>query len=66
VAGKLAERAYAQNAEAGEAAQPEAEANDDVVDAEFEEVDDDKKISLFIRQELKQALDNSDACFCRF
>jgi molecular chaperone DnaK len=43
VAGKLAERAYAQNAEAGEAAQPEAEANDDVVDAEFEEVDDDKK-----------------------
>jgi molecular chaperone DnaK len=43
VAGKLAERAYAQNAEAGDAAQPEAEANDDVVDAEFEEVDDDKK-----------------------
>jgi molecular chaperone DnaK len=43
VAGKLAERAYAQNAEAGDAPQPEAKANDDVVDAEFEEVDDDKK-----------------------
>jgi molecular chaperone DnaK len=42
-AGKLAERAYAENAEAGETAQPEADANDDVVDAEFEEVDDDKK-----------------------
>jgi molecular chaperone DnaK len=42
-AGKLAERAYAENAEAGDTAQPEADANDDVVDAEFEEVDDDKK-----------------------
>jgi molecular chaperone DnaK len=42
-AGKLAERAYAENAEAGESAQAEANANDDVVDAEFEEVDDNKK-----------------------
>ena len=50
--GKMAERAYAQQAEAGQAeaaagASAEAEsntANDDVVDAEFEEVkDDDKK-----------------------
>lgn len=46
VAGKLAEQAYAENAEAGAA--PEGEtasdaAEDDVVDAEFEEVDDDKK-----------------------
>ncbi|RKZ84689.1 MAG: molecular chaperone DnaK [Gammaproteobacteria bacterium] len=42
--GDLAEKAYAENAEAG--ATPEeasAEAADDVVDAEFEEVDDDKK-----------------------
>jgi molecular chaperone DnaK len=49
VAGKLAERAYAQNAEQGEAGGPEAGAESDgakdenVVDAEFEEVDDDKK-----------------------
>ena len=44
VAGKLAEKAYAQNAEAGEGAADSAEAAaDDVVDAEFEEVDDDKK-----------------------
>ena len=46
VSGKLAEQAYAENAEAG--ASPEGEASeeapaDDVVDAEFEEVDDDKK-----------------------
>lgn len=41
---KIAEQAYAENAEAGGAAEeaPEAAA-DDVVDAEFEEVDDDKK-----------------------
>lgn len=46
-AGKLAERAYAENAEAGEgaAADDSAAQNDDVVDAEFEEVDDDKKNS---------------------
>lgn len=45
-AGKLAERAYAENAEAGESAADESAAqNDDVVDAEFEEVDDDKKNS---------------------
>jgi len=44
VAGKLAEKAYAQNAEAGAGAAENAEAAaDDVVDAEFEEVDDDKK-----------------------
>ena len=49
VAGKLAERAYAQNAEQTEAGGSEAgaeseEAKDEnVVDAEFEEVDDDKK-----------------------
>ncbi len=51
VAGKLAERAYAQTGEQAETAGPEAgaaepsdTANDDnVVDAEFEEVDDDKK-----------------------
>jgi molecular chaperone DnaK len=49
VAGKLAERAYAQNAEQAEAGGPEAGAESDgakdenVVDAEFEEVDDDKK-----------------------
>jgi molecular chaperone DnaK len=43
-AAKLAEKAYAQNAEAGEGAADSAEAAaDDVVDAEFEEVDDDKK-----------------------
>jgi len=43
--GKLAEQAYAENAEAGAASEGEAsaEAADDVVDAEFEEVDDDKK-----------------------
>ena len=42
---KLAEQAYAENAEAGESAEEgkaKAEA-DDVVDAEFEEVNDDKK-----------------------
>jgi molecular chaperone DnaK len=41
---KLAEQAYAENAEAGDAAQdaPKADA-DDVVDAEFEEVNDEKK-----------------------
>lgn len=46
-AGKLAERAYAENAEAGEGAASDdtAAQNDDVVDAEFEEVDDDKKNS---------------------
>ncbi|WP_289282659.1 MULTISPECIES: molecular chaperone DnaK [unclassified Methylophaga] len=46
VAGKLAERAYAENAEAGAAdagQADDAKAGDDVVDAEFEEVDDDKK-----------------------
>lgn len=45
VSGKLAEQAYAENAEAGgEAPEAGAEAAaDDVVDAEFEEVDDDKK-----------------------
>ncbi|BDZ73548.1 chaperone protein DnaK [Methylophaga marina] len=46
VAGKLAERAYAENAEAGAADEGQADdakAGDDVVDAEFEEVDDDKK-----------------------
>jgi molecular chaperone DnaK len=45
VAGKLAERAYAENAEAGEAAADAGESAqaDDVVDAEFEEVDDSKK-----------------------
>ena len=43
--GKLAEQAYAENAEAGAAPEGEAtsDATDDVVDAEFEEVDDDKK-----------------------
>jgi len=42
---KLAERAYAENAEAGagEGAADDAQSGDDVVDAEFEEVDDDKK-----------------------
>ena len=46
-AGKLAKRAYAENAEAGEGAATDDSAaqNDDVVDAEFEEVDDDKKNS---------------------
>ena len=46
-AGKLAERAYAENAEAGEGAATDdaAAQSDDVVDAEFEEVDDDKKNS---------------------
>jgi molecular chaperone DnaK len=45
VSGKLAERAYAENAEAGagEAAAEDSAQADDVVDAEFEEVDDDKK-----------------------
>ena len=50
VAGKLAERAYAQANEQQGAAGPEAAAeagdapaDDNVVDAEFEEVDDDKK-----------------------
>ena len=47
-AGKLAEKAYAANAEGEEGpvdanAEPSANANDDVVDAEFEEVKDDKK-----------------------
>lgn len=42
---KLAERAYAENAEAGagEAAADDNAQADDVVDAEFEEVDDDNK-----------------------
>jgi molecular chaperone DnaK len=40
---KIAEQAYAENAEAGGATEETAEAADDVVDAEFEEVDDDKK-----------------------
>ena len=44
VSGKLAEQAYAENAEAGAAPEGETtEATDDVVDAEFEEVDDNKK-----------------------
>jgi molecular chaperone DnaK len=44
VSGKLAEQAYAENAEAGATPEGEqAEAADDVVDAEFEEVEDDKK-----------------------
>ena len=44
-AGNLAERAYAENAEAGgnDAAEGASAQSDDVVDAEFEEVDDDKK-----------------------
>jgi len=43
--GKLAEQAYAENAEAGTAPEGESAeaAADDVVDAEFEEVEDDKK-----------------------
>jgi molecular chaperone DnaK len=46
---KLAEKAYAANADGAEpvdanaTAEPSANANDDVVDAEFEEVKDDKK-----------------------
>ncbi len=42
---KLAERAYAENAEAGagEGAADDSAQGDDVVDAEFEEVDDDNK-----------------------
>ena len=42
---KMAEQAYAENAEASSATEETAEAaaTDDVVDAEFEEVDDDKK-----------------------
>ncbi len=40
---KLAEQAYAENAEAGEGAAEAKADTDDVVDAEFEEVDDDKK-----------------------
>jgi len=40
---KLAERAYAENAEAGEGVADNEQSGDDVVDAEFEEVDDDKK-----------------------
>ncbi|AFI83399.1 molecular chaperone DnaK [Methylophaga nitratireducenticrescens] len=46
-AGTLAERAYAENAEAGESAATDDSAaqNDDVVDAEFEEVDDGNKNS---------------------
>ncbi len=44
ISGKLAEQAYAENAEAGSTeGEATAEAADDVVDAEFEEVDDDKK-----------------------
>ena len=49
VAGKIAEKAYAQSAEAEAGTEPEAEnaqgeAGEEVVDAEFEEVkDDDKK-----------------------
>lgn len=44
VAGKLAERAYAENAEAGTDTEQADDAKaDDVVDAEFEEVDDDNK-----------------------
>ena len=44
VSGKLAEKAYAENAEAGSTEEASTEAAaDDVVDAEFEEVDDDKK-----------------------
>jgi len=47
--GKLAEKAYAANADGAEpvdanaTAEPSANANDDVVDAEFEEVKEDKK-----------------------
>ena len=48
VAGKLAERVYQQSAEEGQAAEAgategSAEPQDDVVDAEFEEVKDDDK-----------------------
>ncbi len=43
VAGKIAEKAYAEQAQAGEpAAEGEAAADDDVVDAEFEEVKESK------------------------
>jgi molecular chaperone DnaK len=42
-AAKISERAYAENAEAGNSAESAKPASDDVVDAEFEEVDDDKK-----------------------
>jgi molecular chaperone DnaK len=42
-AAKISERAYAENAEAGNAAENAAPESDDVVDAEFEEVEDDKK-----------------------
>ena len=46
--GKMAERLYAQQGAAGEGGAESAQAggaagNDDVVDAEFEEVDDSKK-----------------------
>jgi len=40
---KLAEQAYAENAEAGEGAAEAKADTDDVVDAEFEEVNDEKK-----------------------
>jgi len=40
---KLAEQAYAENAEAGETTADASKDADDVVDAEFEEVEDDKK-----------------------
>jgi molecular chaperone DnaK len=43
VSGKLAEQAYAENAEAGTTEEEATKADDDVVDAEFEEVNDDKK-----------------------
>ncbi|MBE0438779.1 MAG: molecular chaperone DnaK [Gammaproteobacteria bacterium] len=42
-AAKISERAYAENAEAGSSTEQSKPASDDVVDAEFEEVDDDKK-----------------------
>ncbi len=42
-AAKISERAYAENAEAGSSTEEAKPASDDVVDAEFEEVDDDKK-----------------------
>ncbi|PHS26803.1 MAG: molecular chaperone DnaK [Methylophaga sp.] len=44
VSGKLSEQAYAENAEAGSTEETaDKKAEDDVVDAEFEEVNDDKK-----------------------
>ncbi len=45
VSGKLAEKAYAANTDGATdaGAEPEAKADDDVVDAEFEEVKDDEK-----------------------